>query len=209
MAKVGKKQPPVDPFKVGGKAFKGIDDALSGLDGAEDGAAAEPERESAVESRPAAAPQAETAEQPRRSAPATRPPPAKPRPAPAPSAEETQDSGGGGEGRALGAHLGPKKAKRFLATMDELRRFDRAAVRLSAQLGIKVDFSKLSRALWEVYLRNEDDILRNVPEDETWEMPPTADQLGQAKLEEKLVGVLNTGLLAASHRPRSARGRKG
>ena len=93
--------------------------------------------------------------------------------------------------------------KRFKVSREEASEFEMAAVRLGARLGVSVDFSKLTRALWSVYLRHEEDILRDAPEDETWERPPNNDAVGLAALDQKLAELVNAGLMMASQRPKN------
>lgn len=93
--------------------------------------------------------------------------------------------------------------KRFKTSREEARQLDMAAVRLGARLGVRLDFSKLTRALWDAYLRHEDDILRNVPDDEIWERPSNGDAVGLADLDKRLSDLVNDGFMIASRRPRN------
>lgn len=96
----------------------------------------------------------------------------------------------------------PKRfSKRFQATRAEASEYETAALRLSSAVRSKIDFSKITRVLWQVYLRHEEDILRNVTEDDHLPTPRTGDDVGLAKLEEDLKKVINRGLMIASRRP--------
>jgi len=95
--------------------------------------------------------------------------------------------------------------KRFMTTRSEAVKLERAAVQLGARLGISVDFSKLTRALWDTYLRHEEDILRNVPDDEYWERPANNDPVALAELDERLADLINDGFMVASRRPKNTR----
>jgi hypothetical protein len=98
-----------------------------------------------------------------------------------------------------------KTTKRFLTTRDESVQLDSAIARFGARIGIPVDFSKVTRALWEVYLRHEEDILRNVPSGESWIRPANNDAAGLAEMEGRLSTLIEEGLLVASMRPRNRR----
>ena len=189
MAKIGKKVD-VDPFAAGKRAFGALDEALGALDG-----------EVPAEVEP-------------RSAPTTRVPP------PTPESKKVERSAAKRPARALveskrevakpKAPSAPakaeKRARRFLATDEEMRTRQSAAMRVGAATGARVDFSKMTRALWEVYLRHEEDILRNIPEgDGGWERPSNSDTVGLAELDERIATLLNDGLMVASRRPRNAR----
>lgn len=95
--------------------------------------------------------------------------------------------------------------KRFKTTRQEAAQLDAAAIKLGAALGVSIDFSKVTRALWEVYTRHQEDILRNVPEGETWERPANNDAAGLAELDERLVDLVNEGLMVACRRPKNSR----
>lgn len=95
--------------------------------------------------------------------------------------------------------------KRFKTTKQEGLQLDAAAVQLGAALGVSVDFSKVTRALWDVYLRHQEDILRNVPEGELWERPANNDAAGLAELDQRLADLINEGLMVACRRPQNSR----
>lgn len=149
------------------------------------------------------------------------PPPPKPvvvePPAPQPQAPPTENlpqassSGGAGQARPVAA---PKTVsatsalqttKRFKTSKQEGLELDAAAVKLGAALGVSVDFSKVTRALWDVYLRHQEDILRNVPEGELWERPANNDAAGLAELDQRLADLINEGLMVACRRPQNSR----
>lgn len=197
MAKIGKPEKSFDPFQKGNEAFGALDEVLGELDA--------PEQSEPAPSTPAPS-------RKKRGAPAQ----PKDKPARKPQARKAKQpasDGGGKEDVALELErtltprksVQPKKAKRFLATPEEGMRFEQAAMRLSAELGVTLDFSKVTRALWEIYLRHEDDILRNVPSDEVWIRPSNNDALGMAELDDRLARLLNDGLMVASRRPRNTR----
>jgi len=202
MAKVGpKEQGGYDPFHA-------ISDTLSDL-------ASDPEADTAVAPEQ---PEARRSEKPdhARSAPAPKPPVSVEAPAPAaePNADQTVHEGGRG-GRSLpSAPAKPKTVssasalqttKRFLTTRREASDLDAAAIKLGAALGVSVDFSKVTRALWDVYLRHQEDILRNVPDDEIWERPANNDAAGLAELDQRLADLINKGLMVACRRPQNNR----
>ena len=95
--------------------------------------------------------------------------------------------------------------KRFKTTRQEASQLDAAAIKLGAALGVSIDFSKLTRALWDVYMRHQEDILRNVPEGETWHRPANNDAAGLAELDERLADLINDGLMVACRRPKNNR----
>lgn len=185
MAKTGQDEKPYDPFGT----LSALDDALGDLD-------------EKAEVTPKAAPK-----QAGKSRPVVKASPKRNAPA----------SPGGGGGKPASqrirkssapkkeAGLAPKKPKRFLATPEDAARFDKAAMTLGAHLGVSVDFSKVTRALWEIYIRHEEDILRNVPAGTVWERPSNSDTVGLAELDERLADLLNEGLMVASRRPSNAR----
>ena len=133
------------------------------------------------------------------------------RPLPGPATVVQDDSGGGEQpnrpkpARAVSPASALRTTKRFKTTRGEGLRHDQAAVRLGAKLGISIDFSKLTRALWEVYLRHEEDILRNVPADGTWERPANQDAVGLAELDEQIAKLVEDGFMVASMRPKNRR----
>lgn len=90
--------------------------------------------------------------------------------------------------------------KRFKTTKEEAVRLDQAAFKLSATLGIGVDMSKITRALWEVYLQHEEEILRSMPENMPSKRPANYDAVGLAELDEKLAELVGEGLMMACMR---------
>lgn len=129
--------------------------------------------------------------------------------------EEPRRSSGGVEQRPLPTPSTKPKTvssasalqitKRFKTTRQEASQLDAAAIHLGAALGVSVDFSKLTRALWDVYMRHQEDILRNVPEGETWQRPANNDAAGLAELDERLADLINDGLMVACRRPKNNR----
>lgn len=95
--------------------------------------------------------------------------------------------------------------KRFKTTKQEGLQLDAAAVQLGAALGVSVDFSKVTRALWDVYLRHQEDILRNVPEGELWERPANNDAAGLAELDQRIADLINDGFMVACRRRQNNR----
>ena len=94
-------------------------------------------------------------------------------------------------------------AKRFQTTRAEGAQYDAASLRFSAAVGSKIDFSKITRTLWQIYLQHEDDIIRNVADGEELGHPGTSDVVGLALLEEEVVELINRGLMLASRRPQN------
>lgn len=135
---------------------------------------------------------------------------------PQPARDDTSHNDGGA-GRSLPIPASPTKSKtvsatsalqttkRFKTTKQEGLELDAAAVKLGAALGVSVDFSKVTRALWDVYLRHQEDILRNVPEGELWERPANNDAAGLAELDQRLADLINEGLMVACRRPQNNR----
>lgn len=146
-------------------------------------------------------------------------PPPKPVEVQAPQPEpETQpartDSGGAGHdpepkpqpaAKTVSKTSALQITKRFKTTRQEGQEIEAAAMHLGSALGVSVDFSKLTRALWDVYLRHQDDILRNVPEGESWQRPANNDAAGLAELDERIANLINDGLMVACRRPTNSR----
>ena len=99
-----------------------------------------------------------------------------------------------------------KLTMRFKTTADEKTKIEQAATRLSAQLGTATDFSKITRALWELYLRHEDDVLRNVPPDSVWKRPRNGDTVAMAEFDQRLADLMHEGLMIACRRPQNRGG---
>lgn len=136
-------------------------------------------------------------------------------PQPAPAIQpEVAESGGGAiepvpQPKPVAKTVSKKSAlqitKRFKTTRQEGQEIEAAAMHLGSALGVSVDFSKLTRALWDVYLRHQDDILRNVPEGESWQRPANNDAAGLAELDERIANLINDGLMVACRRPTNSR----
>lgn len=127
--------------------------------------------------------------------------------------DDDRDDSSGGVGametrpaaRSVSGGTALRTSKRFKTTRTEAVKQDHAAVRLGAKLGISIDFSKVTRALWEIYLRHEEDILRQVQSDGTWERPANNDAVGLAELDERLAELIGEGLMIAAMRQRTRR----
>ena len=192
MAKTGKSGPAYDPFNGGNRAFPDLDKVLGDLDEAPSASSSEPAQKERKPRLPAA---------PRSSKKTSRADSTKTMRT---EAKTTSDGGGGAPARP-GRTDSNKATKRFLTTRDEATRYEKAAIRLGAELGIRVDFSKLTRALWECYLKHETDILRSVPEGEEWRRPGNNDGVGLAELDEQITELVNEGFLLAGRRLRQAK----
>lgn len=190
MAKLG------TPEQGGYDPFNAISESLSDLSSPE-----------IVEAAPAARPKKRTV-----------PPPLEPvvvetpQPEPEPQADP-QPSGGGVTDRpprpkpatkTVSSTSALQITKRFKTTRREGQDIEAAAMHLGSALGVSVDFSKVTRALWDVYLRHQDDILRNVPEGEVWERPANNDAAGLAELDQRIADLINEGLMVACRRPQNA-----
>jgi len=96
-----------------------------------------------------------------------------------------------------------KVIKRFKTTKEEAIKIDRATVNLAAQLGLRMDTSKLTRALWEIYLTHEQEILRSVQHVEGLaERPSNRDAIALAEFDEQLAALIGEGLMMACMRSR-------
>jgi hypothetical protein len=95
--------------------------------------------------------------------------------------------------------------KRMKTSRSDASQFDAAAMKLGATLGVSVDFSKLTRALWEVYLRHQEDVLKNVPEGQLWERPPNSDTTALTELDDRIADLINDGLMIACRRPKNTK----
>ena len=122
-----------------------------------------------------------------------------------------EEKSGGEEVGALQEPVKPKTVlpvaalrvtKRFKTTKEEALRLDQASFQLSATLGISVDMSKITRALWEVYLQHEEEILRSMPTGMPNRRPANYDAVGLAELDEKLAELIGEGLMMACMRSR-------
>ncbi len=190
MVKIGKDKLDIDPFAAGNKAFGALDDVLDALGGDAESAApaSKPERADNAPKTP--------------SKQASSNKPVRRKKVEAASQEV-------GESKSTSAQsdvsMGVKRPRRFLSTDEEMASWQRAAMRLGASTGARIDFSKMTRALWEIYLRHEDDVIRNVPDGAHWKRPSNADTVGLAELDEQLADLLNEGLMVASRRPRNVR----
>ena len=205
MAKVGpKEQGGYDPFNA-------ISDSLSDL-------AADPAPASVAAPPKPANPKPRRQVKPAKTAAPTTPEPVvveTPIQEPAPAVAEPPPAVNGGGGRPLptpstrpktvSAASALQTTKRFKTTKQEGLELDAAAVKLGAALGVSVDFSKVTRALWDVYLRHQEDILRNVPDGVLWERPANNDAAGLAELDERLADLINEGFMVACRRPPNRR----
>lgn len=90
--------------------------------------------------------------------------------------------------------------KRFKVSPEESSEMELAAIRLAGKLGVKVDFSKITRALWQVYLRYEDDVLRNASSGMTRQRPSNDDSVGLAELDEQVAQVVSDGFMMGTRR---------
>ena len=198
MAKLGA------PEQGGYDPFNAISESLSSL-------VEPPEAPAAQPKPPAAAPRAKNKTRTIR-------PPAQPvvveTPRPEPEDTEEPESGGGvaqritppvPKSKTVSSASQLQITKRFKTTRREAAELDAASIQLGAALGVSVDFSKVTRALWDIYLRHQEDILRNVPDDETWERPANNDAVGLAALDERLADLINDGLMVACRRPKNSR----
>lgn len=91
--------------------------------------------------------------------------------------------------------------KRFKVSTEESAQMEQASLRLAAKLGVKIDFSKITRALWQVYLKHEEDIVRNAAVGMTRDRPANDDAVGLAELDEQIAQIVGDGFLVASRRP--------
>ena len=192
MAKFGEKGGGYDPFSQ-------ISSSLSAL------------QERPVEEEPAAPPKAaEPAPEPPQNARPVATPPAPTREPRPQRRNRTPASSGGVVAEAKPAPVqtpvSPEVAlrvtKRFKTTRDEALRLDQAALKLGAHLGTSVDMSKITRALWDVYLRHEEEILRSLPADQPSRRPANNDAVGLAELDERLADMIGEGLMMACMRQR-------
>lgn len=142
-------------------------------------APAQPERRAEVREMPRPAPRVQA------------PPVVEPKPTPQPEVQEVA--------AAVTASL--LTMKRFKVSTEESAEMEQASLRLAAKLGVKIDFSKITRALWQVYLRHEEDILRNAAVGMTRGRPANDDTVGLAELDEQLAQIVSDGFMVASRRP--------
>lgn len=91
--------------------------------------------------------------------------------------------------------------KRFKVSPEESGQMEQAALRLAVKLGVKIDFSKITRALWQVYLKHEEDVLRNATVGMTRDRPANDDTVGLAELDEQLAQIVADGFMVAGRRP--------
>ena len=198
MAKFGETKQEYDPFNT-------ISDSLSALSAPPAAPAAAPETRERVE-EPKPEPKPATARKTPR--PASRP---EPQPqSSTPKAEPEPERSGGGIAPAarqvpdqVDQSVALRITKRIKISKQEAARLDVAALRLSATLGIGVDLSKITRALWEIYLTHEEEILRSLPDDAVpAKRPANHDAIGLAELDERLASMIGEGLMMASMRSR-------
>lgn len=131
----------------------------------------------------------------------------EPKPSPV-SRPQIGSSGGGVRGRvqqpqpSVSPEIALGAVKRFKTTHEEGLRINQAALKLAAHLGTSVDMSKITRALWDVYLRHEDEILRSIDPGQPTRRPANNDAVGLAELDEYLADLISEGLMMASMRQR-------
>lgn len=121
-----------------------------------------------------------------------------------------EESGGGGKeapdhkptARKMNSSLALVVNKRFKTTHDESKNIDQATIRLSSQLGIRLEMSKITRALWEVYIKHEDDILRSMSTGGPTERPSNTDPVALAEFDEQLAEMIAEGLRLSGMRSR-------
>ena len=196
MAKVGKSSTSFDPFKKGrsDKTYEALSEAIGDLGSGGGGEAG--------------------AHEPREQTPDVEPPsPPTPRPEPPRSKESREarwpaDPPEPLEQRAPAASKAPgsgqsRYSKRFQSTRAEAAEYDMSLVRLSSAVQTRVDFSKLTRVLWQVYRRHEDDILRAADGVQLPRKAQRGNAVDAAAFEEKLARVIHRGLMAASRRPQN------
>lgn len=107
------------------------------------------------------------------------------------------------QGQTVPSQVALRITKRFKTTQEDANRHDQAVIRLAARLGTSMDFSKVTRALWEVYVRHEEEILRQIDPSMTWTRPANNDTVGLAELEDRLAEVIEEALLMVSMRRRN------
>lgn len=90
-----------------------------------------------------------------------------------------------------------ERTKRFKLTQSEEIEIDEATQRLASALRKKINFSHVSRCLWQLYLRNEEAILDRVRRNVSAPRPHNADSKALAQFEEQLL-VAIIGAVAAS-----------
>lgn len=97
------------------------------------------------------------------------------------------------------------QGKRFKTTRQESAQIESAAARLSAEVGARVGYARMTRALWDLYLRYEEDILRQIPAGSVWERPSNTDAVELAKLDARLSELMAQGFSVASRRANRTR----
>lgn len=83
-----------------------------------------------------------------------------------------------------------ERTKRFKLTQSEEIEIDEAIQRLSSSLRLKINFSHVSRCLWQLYLRNEEAILAGVRRTVNAPRPHNADAKALALFEEQLLQAI-------------------
>lgn len=99
---------------------------------------------------------------------------------------------------------GELASKRLKLHPEEVQEGKKACLRLSAAVGCNVDWSKMTRALWDVYLRHEKFILASLPEDVSWSEPSVRDRAAMAAFEAEIADLLNSGLILAARTPKKS-----
>jgi len=99
---------------------------------------------------------------------------------------------------------GELASKRLKLHPEEVQEGKKACLRLSAAVGCNVDWSKMTRALWDVYLRHEKFILASLPEDVSWSEPSVRDRAAMAAFEAEIAELLNSGLILAARTPKKS-----
>lgn len=93
------------------------------------------------------------------------------------------------------------KTKRFKVSDGEELDIDRAVSRLAGALRLKVNFSHVSRVLWQLYLRHEDEILARVRKHcQQLSRPHNGDGQALAAFEEELVREITLAVVNAPQR---------
>lgn len=197
MAKFGEKKDEYSPFNDISSTLAALNDTVPG-EYAESEESMDPEPEVQRPSKPIASVQRASVE-----------------PKPPRQTHQSANSSGGGfqaPDQAVAAIANKQRVssasaltsvKRFKTTKEEALRIDRATLNLAAQLGIRMDASKLTRALWEIYLTHEQEILRSVQHAEgITERPPNTDAVALAEFDEQLAELIGEGLMMACMRSR-------
>jgi hypothetical protein len=87
------------------------------------------------------------------------------------------------------------RTKRFKVSDAEEMDIDRAVSRLAGALRTKVNFSHVSRCLWQLYLAHEDEILDRVRRHCQLARPHNADAQALAAFEDELVQAITKAIV--------------